>query len=144
MYLVSHSVLCHCLVKQHSRNDKKRLSDVSVPHSWPRWAHSVSHTRVPVNNVHFSNWLFFSLSTCKPPLDSPAISSSPDGGPHNAQLSRIAPSASCNCSASWKGPIQARLYFIAGETNTFRKANQRVLLHVGCSWFAWSADALSS
>ena len=39
MYLVSHSVLCHCLVKQHSRNDKKkkkkkkkkkRLSDVSV------------------------------------------------------------------------------------------------------------------
>ena len=35
MYLVSHSVLCHCLVKQHSRNDKKekRLSDVSVPQS---------------------------------------------------------------------------------------------------------------
>ena len=52
MYLVSHSVLCHCLVKQHSRNDekkkKKRLSDVSVPQSWPRWAHSVSHTRVTV------------------------------------------------------------------------------------------------
>ena len=24
MYLVSHSVLCHCLVKQHSRNDKKK------------------------------------------------------------------------------------------------------------------------
>ena len=56
MYLVSHSVLCHCLVKQHSRNDKKKkkkkLSDVSarVPHaqSWPRWAHSVSHTRVTV------------------------------------------------------------------------------------------------
>ena len=37
-YLVSHSVLCHCLVKQHSRNDikkikKKRLSNVSVPQS---------------------------------------------------------------------------------------------------------------
>ena len=41
MYLASHSVLCHCLVKQHSRNDKKkkkkkkkkkRLSDVSVCH----------------------------------------------------------------------------------------------------------------
>ena len=37
MYLVSHSVLCHRLVKQHSRNDKKkkkkkkRLPDVSVP-----------------------------------------------------------------------------------------------------------------
>ena len=24
MYLASHSVLCHCLVKQHSRNDKKK------------------------------------------------------------------------------------------------------------------------
>ena len=39
MYLVSHSVLCHCLVKQHSQNDKKkkkRLSDVSEPQSWPR------------------------------------------------------------------------------------------------------------
>ena len=24
MYLVSHSVLCHCLVKQHSRNNKKK------------------------------------------------------------------------------------------------------------------------
>ena len=24
MYLVSHSVLCHCLVKQHSRNDEKK------------------------------------------------------------------------------------------------------------------------
>ena len=24
MYLVSHTVLCHCLVKQHSRNDKKK------------------------------------------------------------------------------------------------------------------------
>ena len=51
MYLVSHSVLCHCLVKQHSRNDKKKkkkLSDVSVLQSWPRWAHSVSHTRVTV------------------------------------------------------------------------------------------------
>ena len=48
MYLVSHSVLCHSLVKQHSRNDKKKkkLSDVSVPQSWPRWPHSVSHTRV--------------------------------------------------------------------------------------------------
>ena len=37
-YLASHSVLCHCLVKQHSRNDKKKkrkkkLSDVSVPQS---------------------------------------------------------------------------------------------------------------
>ena len=39
MYLASHSVLCRCLVKQHSRNEKKkkkkkkkkkRLSDVSV------------------------------------------------------------------------------------------------------------------
>ena len=39
-YLASHSVLCHCLVKQHSRNDKKKkkkkkkkdsISDVSVP-----------------------------------------------------------------------------------------------------------------
>ena len=53
MYLVSHSVLCHCLVKQHSRNGKKkkkkkRLSDVSVPQSRPRWAHSVSHKRVTV------------------------------------------------------------------------------------------------
>ena len=41
MYLVSHSVLCHCFVKQHSRNDKKkkkkkRLSDVSVPHAQSR------------------------------------------------------------------------------------------------------------
>ena len=38
MYLVSHSTRCHCLVKQHSRNDKKkekkkRLSDVCVPQS---------------------------------------------------------------------------------------------------------------
>ena len=53
MYLASHSVLCqcHCLVKQHSRNDKKRkknIFDISVPQSWPRWAHSVSHTRVTV------------------------------------------------------------------------------------------------
>ena len=35
MYLASHSVLCHCLVKQHSRKEKKkkRLSDVSEPQS---------------------------------------------------------------------------------------------------------------
>ena len=29
MYLVSHSVLCHCLVKQHSRKDKKKKKDCS-------------------------------------------------------------------------------------------------------------------
>ena len=47
---VSHTVLCHRLVKQHSKRTKKkkRLSDVSVPKSWHRWAHSVSHTRVTV------------------------------------------------------------------------------------------------
>ena len=54
MYLASHSVLCHCLVKQYSRNDKRKkkkgLSDVSVPQSWPRWAHSVSHSRVTVEH----------------------------------------------------------------------------------------------
>ena len=34
------------------KKKKKRLSDVSVPHaqSWPRWAHSVSNTRVTVEH----------------------------------------------------------------------------------------------
>ena len=30
MYLVSHSVLCHCLVKQHSQNDKKEKKDCQM------------------------------------------------------------------------------------------------------------------
>ena len=33
---------------KRQKKKKKRLSDVSVPQSWPRWAHSVSHTRVTV------------------------------------------------------------------------------------------------
>ena len=33
LYLVSHSVLCHCLVKQHSRNEKKKKDcQMSVYH----------------------------------------------------------------------------------------------------------------
>ena len=28
MYLASHSVLCHCLVKQHSRNDEKKKKKI--------------------------------------------------------------------------------------------------------------------
>ena len=34
--------------QKKKKKKKKRLSDVSVPQSWPRWAHSVSHTRVMV------------------------------------------------------------------------------------------------
>ena len=36
------------LTKRQKKKKKKRLPDVSVPHaqSWPRWAHSVSDTRV--------------------------------------------------------------------------------------------------
>ena len=30
MYLESHSVLCHCPVKQHSRNDKKKKKDCQM------------------------------------------------------------------------------------------------------------------
>ena len=32
----------------HETTKNKRLSDVSVPKSWHRWAHSVSHTRLTV------------------------------------------------------------------------------------------------
>ena len=34
--------------QKKKKKKKKRFSDVSVPQSWPRWAHSVSHTRVTV------------------------------------------------------------------------------------------------
>ena len=44
--------LCHTLYSvtvlsnnTHEKTKKKRLSDVSVPQNWPRWAHSVSHGR---------------------------------------------------------------------------------------------------
>ena len=53
MYLVSHSVLCHCLRLSNNTHEttKKKKKIVwcqctSTPQSWPRWAHSVSHTRV--------------------------------------------------------------------------------------------------
>ena len=41
------SLSCQTTLTKRQKK-KKRLSDVSVPQSWPRWAHSVSHTRVTV------------------------------------------------------------------------------------------------
>ena len=51
LYSVTETLSPSCQTTLTSRNDKKRLSDVSVlsvPQSWPRWAHSVSHTPVTV------------------------------------------------------------------------------------------------
>ena len=42
------SLSCQTTLTKRKKKKKKRLSDVSVPQSWSRWAHSVSHTRVTV------------------------------------------------------------------------------------------------